>query len=292
MPDGPIPTGITLRLVLSPEFVPILARDTVQIVNDLAVTNRQLTQKFLSPPHFGAIHIDKAEAAMLQAQHRNIRCGTHREMSHFLMLDLTRGIPRRARDHIVQRHPYIQKLGHDVQHVLHAGVHAGDVQVGRDRIRDKSLLDRRHCLPKQKTASAMSHIEDHAALPRFEQIRPHFSAVIQHRDGVEISVRGNITGAELLRHQFLIRPLGPELGNPPSLEYWPRSLLPPRAPPASIPARHSARSSRPPRCPCISPLARPWPWRPCLRGSARSCRHPCRVPRYSGTRRPAYETGR
>src|SRR5260370_37797546 len=88
---GSVPTGFTLRLVLSPELVPILARDTVKIVDDFALTNRQLAHQFLRAAHSGAIDIDKSKAATLQTQDGDVRRRSYRKMPHFLVLDFSRG---------------------------------------------------------------------------------------------------------------------------------------------------------------------------------------------------------
>src|SRR5712691_3596901 len=53
----------------------------------------------------------------------------------------------------VERHPHIKELRHHVQHVLHARVHAADVQVGRDRIGYEALLDGGRGLPEKKAAA-------------------------------------------------------------------------------------------------------------------------------------------
>jgi hypothetical protein len=123
-------------------------------------------------------------------------------------LDLARGVPCRAPDYIVDWHPHVQELGHDVEHAFHAGVHAADVQVSGYRVGHESLLDGGHGLAKQKAASAMAHIENHAAFAGFKQVRPYLASVVQHRDGAQVHVGGNVTGPELFENQVLIRPLG------------------------------------------------------------------------------------
>ena len=76
-----------------------------------------------------------------------------------------------SRDHVVERHAHRQELAHHVEHVLHAGVHAADVQVGRDRVGEEAILHRRHRDAPEEAAAAVADVEDHAALAALEQRR-------------------------------------------------------------------------------------------------------------------------
>ena len=146
----------------------------------------------------------------LHPQHRNIGRGPHRQVAKLLVPDLARGRPRGSQNHLVQRHAHIQELRHHVQHVLHARIHAADVQVGGDGIRPEPLAHRRHRLPEQKAAAAMPHVEDHAPTTSFEKIREKAPLVVEHRNPAEICVRVDVPGAQFLEYEFLKRAFRPE----------------------------------------------------------------------------------
>ena len=64
--------------------------------------------------------------------------------------------------------PRLSNFDIDVEDVLHAAVHAADVQVGADDIGIEALLGRGHGLAIEKAATAMPRVEDDAALARLQ----------------------------------------------------------------------------------------------------------------------------
>ena len=161
---GPIPAGITGRGIVRRQRVPLGPAQAIEVVDHLSVAQRHLAGQPLVASQAGAVHVEVAEATLLQPQHRHVGQRPDREVAEFLALDLPRRIPGRARDDVVDRQPEGQKLAHHVQHVFHAGVHASRVQVGRDGIGKEAFLDGRHRNAPDEAAAAMPDVEDHAAL--------------------------------------------------------------------------------------------------------------------------------
>src|SRR5882724_3827886 len=113
-------------------------------------------------------------------------------MPKILMLDFPRWIPRRAENNVLDRQSKVQEFRHDVQHVLHSRVHAANVQVCRNGIGQKTLVDGGHRLIENETATTMSHVENDAAFLGFKQIGQHFSACVEHVNEIEVHVGGDV----------------------------------------------------------------------------------------------------
>src|SRR5581483_8172863 len=62
-----IPSRISDIGVIVRKCTPIRTADSVEIVDDFAVFNRQLTHKFLATIHAGAVHIGKTEFSAFYA---------------------------------------------------------------------------------------------------------------------------------------------------------------------------------------------------------------------------------
>src|SRR5438093_107452 len=107
-------------------------------------------------------------------------------------------MPRRAQNHFIERHSHVEELRHHIQHVLHAGVHAADVQVSGNRIGNKTLLDCGNGLAKKQAATAVTNVEDDSALSGLEQILVDLTGVVEHRHGAEVGVSVNIAWPQLL----------------------------------------------------------------------------------------------
>src|SRR5450755_340013 len=174
-----VPPSIALSHIL-PQPFPILAGDPVEVPDHAPVAQRQFALQLARALHPRPISIHKTEVPFLHPQDRDIGRRANRQTSQFLVPDLARGRPGRTQDHFIERHADIQELRHYIQHVLHARVHATDVQVGGDRIRPKPLAHGGHCLAKKKTSPAMAHIEDDPAPARFQEVRQETALVVEH----------------------------------------------------------------------------------------------------------------
>ncbi len=86
-------------------------------------------------------------------------------------MNLAGWIPGRSRHHIVDGESQDQELAHQVQHVLHAAIHAPDVQVRGDRVREKAFLDCRRGDPPGEAPASVADVEDDAALASLPQRR-------------------------------------------------------------------------------------------------------------------------
>src|SRR5207253_637091 len=133
-----------------------------------------------------------------------------REMAEFFAMDDTRRIPGGAKNDFFERHAHVQELGHHIELVLHAGIEVAGVNVRRYGIGRESLLHRGHSLAEFKRCAAVSHIEQHAAFTRFEQVRQQSTLIVEHGNGHVEGVRVNVTGAEFLQDKILERALGAE----------------------------------------------------------------------------------
>src|SRR3954468_16851637 len=94
------------------------------------------------------------------------------------MVDLASRSPCGPSNHLVHRHSQCQKLAHNVQHVFHASIHASDMKVTRDRVREKALLNSGHDNPPGKAAAAVPYVEDHTAFPALDHSSVHLAGGI------------------------------------------------------------------------------------------------------------------
>src|SRR5262249_22985429 len=63
-------------------------------------------------------------------------------------------------------------------------------------------------LAEDETAAAVADIENNAALSCVEEVRADFAVCVEHRDVIDVHVRGNIARTKLLRDQLFIGALG------------------------------------------------------------------------------------
>ena len=130
-----------------------------------------------------------------------------REMPERLLLHLARGIPRGPADHVVERHAEREELAHHVQHVLHAGVHAADVEVGRNRVRAGSPPERR--ARRRARGSCRRRDRRRRSRPRFRPSNkagfrcPGRSSSLR---SPEYDVRVDVAGPQLRRDELGERP--------------------------------------------------------------------------------------
>src|SRR5436190_832267 len=75
--DG-VPTPVAGLHVVARQRVPVGARDAVEIVDHLAVAQRQLGRQLLRAWQPRAIHVDEAEAAFVEAEHGDVGGGAGR----------------------------------------------------------------------------------------------------------------------------------------------------------------------------------------------------------------------
>ena len=164
----------------------------------------------------------------------------HGEIAELLVLNLPRRIPGGAPDHVVHGHAHGEEFIHDVEHVLHAGIHAADVQVRGDGIGEKALFERGHGDAPGETAAAMAHVEDDAALAPFDHSRIELAGFVEFMAQAGIAVRVDVAGAQFFGQQFgrWGAPAG-RSRNRPSPEFWRWCRLRRRAPPGSTRVRRS-----------------------------------------------------
>ena len=164
LPGPPVPAGVARRLVVARERLPVRAGEAVQVVDHLAVAQRQLADELLLRPQARRRTSRRSRSCPFSTRSTatSARAPTERWPSSSCLI--SRAGFQVERDHVVQRHPHGQELAHHVEHVLHARVHAADVQVGRDGVGEEALLDRRHRDAPGEAAAAVADVEDHAAL--------------------------------------------------------------------------------------------------------------------------------
>src|ERR1700712_2925054 len=80
--------------------VPHVCGKAVQIVNTLAVAQRELADKPFCAHHLRVVHIHKAECAALDREHCHIRTRSYREVAESLLLDLMCRMRGHLRDHL------------------------------------------------------------------------------------------------------------------------------------------------------------------------------------------------
>src|SRR5437773_7649442 len=82
---GPVPTRITLSVVMRAEFIPIFAGDAVQVVDHFAVAYGQLAEEFLIAVHARSVDIHKTE---IPVQHRSEEHTSELQSHHELVCRL------------------------------------------------------------------------------------------------------------------------------------------------------------------------------------------------------------
>src|SRR5215471_16741521 len=118
------------------------------------------------------------------------------------MMDLASRIPCRPENDVVQREAKRKEFAHQIEHVLHSRVHAADVQIGRNGIGKKALPDRRHGYPPCKTPTAVSHVENYAALASLDYPGIHLS-IDEFMPKPGIAVRVDVARPQLFRQQIV-----------------------------------------------------------------------------------------
>src|ERR1035437_3847083 len=186
-------------------MVPALRAHAVQVPHDVSIAQSHLTDELPVTLHAKIRRIHKAKIAMHKAQDSYIRAGPNGETSQLFVMDFARGMPGGTGDHVVDRHTHVQELRHDIEHILHAGVHTIDVDIGGDGIGYEPLLHGRDGLKKGKTPGSMAYVENDAALASFKQIRQHLILRVQHGYDMEVLVRINVAGTKVFQHQLLER---------------------------------------------------------------------------------------
>ena len=123
------------------------------------------------PSRRPAALVEEPERARRQPQHGDVGWRAHRQVTELLELDHLRRVPGRAQNHVLQRHPQREELAHDVEHVLHARVHAADVKVGRDGVGIEAFLEGLHGRAEHEAPGPVADVEDDALLLRREDGR-------------------------------------------------------------------------------------------------------------------------
>src|SRR5260370_147684 len=71
-PPDPVPAGVSRRLVVPRQGMPVRTGHAVEVVDHLAVAQRHLADEPFRPPQARAVRVHEPEAARLQAQHREV----------------------------------------------------------------------------------------------------------------------------------------------------------------------------------------------------------------------------
>ncbi len=119
-------------------------------------------------------------------------------------LDFPRRIPRRSQNHIIDRHAHRQKLAHDFEQAHHPCVHAGRVQVGRDRVRNEAGLHHRNRRGPPEAPAAVADIEDDSSLTSVDH---GLARTLRHRillaADAAVGVGVDVARAEILVQQVV-----------------------------------------------------------------------------------------
>src|SRR5947209_15227549 len=110
-------------------------------------------------------------------------------------MDLAGGIPGGPANDVVFFEAHGQKLTHGVEHVLHAGIHASDVQIGRNGIGQEALLNSGNCDAPSEAAAAVPDVEDDASFAALDHASVHVSGCIQFVAKARIAVRVDVARA-------------------------------------------------------------------------------------------------
>ncbi len=132
---------------------------------------------FASPVHTSKAAIDVAEFSVELLQHGNIGFLADRQRSQLRPPNLVRRIHRGTANDFVQRHTHRQEFGHYLRHAQH-GVVEG-MQIGRDRVWDEALPDRRNSIAEPEAPRPVADIENHSA-----------GAGLRH-DGIDLAIGEN-----------------------------------------------------------------------------------------------------
>src|SRR5262249_5245346 len=98
-----VPAGVAAGPIALGQRGPLGAGKTIQLVDNLAVTQGHLAAQFLRASETSAISINETELALLKPEYRHVGRCPDRKMPQLLLLDLASGVPCRADDHLFER---------------------------------------------------------------------------------------------------------------------------------------------------------------------------------------------
>ncbi len=85
------------------------------------------------------------------------------------------------------------------------------MKIGRDSIRIEAIGQRAGGVAQHEAAAAMADIEDHAAFARLQQVGVELALVVHIGHRAAKHVGSDVALAQVLRDEFVIRPLGQEV---------------------------------------------------------------------------------
>src|SRR5262245_51582025 len=142
------------------EFLPVLAGETVDVVDHLALSHGHLGNDSLRGGFARHRGVEDAEVAFLHTQDRDIGFSAHIQIAELRALDLLRRRPGGHTDYVGDRGPQCKNARHRVIHRLQSAVHAVGVQVGRDGVRLKPRRIGRHRDVPVKAGLPEAEVED------------------------------------------------------------------------------------------------------------------------------------
>src|SRR5690606_6639473 len=179
----------------------------VEIPCNFTVGDGNLTRQLTIAGHPEATNINKAEITSIQTQHHDIGGGSYIKVTQLFAVNHFCRSPCCARNDFVERHSEVEKLRHDVEHVLHALVHTSCVKVSTDRIRSESLLNGWDGDLVGETSATVANVKDDSALLSFEDKRFEFAILNDGHSSLHIreAVREDVAGTQLFHKQRLQR---------------------------------------------------------------------------------------
>src|SRR5690606_29844222 len=100
-------------------------------------------------------------------------------------------------NYFFERHAEVEKLRHDIDHVLHPSDHTAGVKVCANRIGPEPLLSGRYCLAIPEAATAVADIEDNASLLSLKKVSINFTGFVDHGNPIQVGMRINITWSQV-----------------------------------------------------------------------------------------------
>jgi len=146
-----------------------------------------------------SLRIDKLELSFGSFQQRDIGWSSDGQCSHaFHTINDARRIDRRPLQHIVEGHTQHKHLGHGSRHVIDRTIDIEVINIGRDRVRQKALIERLAGDIKIEAAHAVTDIEQYASGARVENACLDFPLVVYDAEGMGVvTMRDHIAGTHV-----------------------------------------------------------------------------------------------
>ena len=187
---------------------PCRSCQSIEIVNNLAVAQRQLCNDPLRALQNRAGTVDEPDAAFLDPPGCDVGVRSDAQVAERVLPHRAGRVPRGPPNDLVERESEREELAHHVRHVFHAAAHARDVQIGGDDVGQKAFFDGRHRNAPREAGRAVADIEQDAAFSRLPEGRIDLAGCVLLAAQPRVHVRVDVARTQLARDELGERTLG------------------------------------------------------------------------------------